>query len=189
MEEKQTAQGIFNKKMDFFFKYFPARIKNVGQDAVAARELIWAFKDCRDNADEKVAELTASRIKEEYGNDVDNMIFVCVPPSKKDNYVSRFKTFCDEVSRLTGIENGFPHIVVMQSRPAVHEHRRGKKKCDVSPSVVDYDAKFFKGKKVLVFDDVVTTGKSFARFANELEQKGAEVVGGMFIGKTFYKYV
>ena len=39
-----------------------------------------------------------------------------------------------------------------------------------------------------VFDDVVTTGKSYARFANLLEENGANVVGGMFLGKTFYKY-
>ena len=47
---------------------------------------------------------------------------------------------------------------------------------------------FFKDKEVCVFDDVVTTGKSYARFANLLEENGANVVGGMFLGKTFYKY-
>ena len=31
----------------FFLKYFPARIRNVGEDAIEARNLIWAFKDNR----------------------------------------------------------------------------------------------------------------------------------------------
>lgn len=39
-----------SKRMDFFLKYFPVRVRNVGEDAVAARQLIWAFKDARDNA-------------------------------------------------------------------------------------------------------------------------------------------
>lgn len=36
-----------------------------------------------------------------------------------------------------------------------------------------------------MFDDVVTTGKSYADFANKLENSGAHVLGGMFLGKTF----
>lgn len=52
-----------DKSMDFFLKYYPARIKNVGEDAIAARELVWAFKDARDNAFEKVAEMTAEHLK------------------------------------------------------------------------------------------------------------------------------
>ena len=36
-----------SKRMDFFLKYFPVRVRNVGEDAVAARQLIWAFKDAR----------------------------------------------------------------------------------------------------------------------------------------------
>ena len=54
--------------------------------------------------------------------------------------------------------------------------------------MIDFDIPFFKDKEVCVFDDVVTTGKSYARFANLLEENGANVVGGMFLGKTFYKY-
>lgn len=29
-----------SKRMDFFLKYFPVRVRNVGKDAVAARQLI-----------------------------------------------------------------------------------------------------------------------------------------------------
>ena len=54
--------------------------------------------------------------------------------------------------------------------------------------MIDFDVRYFKGKDVCVFDDVVTTGKSYANFANMLEDNGANVVGGMFLGKTFYKY-
>ena len=76
----------------------------------------------------------------------------------------------------------------MQSRKAVHEHCRGKKQEEIRPQIIDFDIPFFKGKEVCVFDDVVTTGRSYARFANLLEENGANVVGGMFLGKTFYKY-
>lgn len=107
---------------------------------------------------------------------------------EKEDYSTRFCAFCKRVSELSGIENGFSHVVVMQSRKAVHEHCRGKKKEDIKPQIIDFDMPYFKGKEVCVFDDVVTTGKSYARFANLLEENGANVVGGMFLGKTFYKY-
>ena len=184
----EILQKQLDKNMEFFMKYFPARIKNVGEDAVAARKLVWAFKDARDNAFEKVAELAAEHLVKTYGDRLKKMAFVCVPTSKREDYSTRFRAFCKRVSELSGIENGFSHVVVMQSRKAVHEHCRGKKKEEIRPQIIDFDIPFFKDKEVCVFDDVVTTGKSYARFANLLEENGANVVGGMFLGKTFYKY-
>ena len=50
--------------------------------------------------------------------------------------------------------------------------------------VVNFDQLFFKDKKVLLFDDILTQGHSYARFACALEKIGAEVLGGYFLGKT-----
>ena len=49
----ENIQRQLDKKISFFVKYFPARIQNVGEDAKAARQLVWAFKDSRDSAYEK----------------------------------------------------------------------------------------------------------------------------------------
>jgi len=40
---------------------------------------------------------------------------------------------------------------------------------------------------VLVFDDVITKGLSYAKYANQLERLGACVIGGMFLARTHYK--
>ena len=72
----ENIKKQLDKSMDFFLKYYPARIKNVGEDAIAARELVWAFKDARDNAFEKVAEMTAEHLKKEYGDKLRNMAFI-----------------------------------------------------------------------------------------------------------------
>ena len=48
--------------MYFLLKYFHVRVRNVGEDAVEARQLIWAFKDARDHAFEKVAQMTATHL-------------------------------------------------------------------------------------------------------------------------------
>ena len=39
-------------------------------------------------------------------------------------------------------------------------------------------------KRQIVFDDVLTKGITYGRFAQYLENLGATVVGGMFLAKT-----
>ena len=85
----ESLKKQLSKKMVHFLKYFPVRIKNVGEDAVAARNLIWAFKDSRDDAYEKVAQMTADHLQEEFGEQVTNMVFVCVPASTQERSEER----------------------------------------------------------------------------------------------------
>ena len=65
-----------SKRMDFFLKYFPVRVRNVGEDAVAARQLIWDFKDSRNNAFDKVAQMTATHLIQVCGERIKDIVFV-----------------------------------------------------------------------------------------------------------------
>lgn len=96
--------------------------------------------------------------------------------------------FCNRVSELCGIINGYSHISVSGDRLAVHEHRHDKEKSITKTQVIVFDEAYFKGKDIYVFDDVVTTGASYAIFANQLEMFGGNVLGGLFLGRTHYKY-
>lgn len=49
---------------------------------------------------------------------------------------------------------------------------------------VQIDDAFFKGKKVVVVDDIVSSGRTADNFAKLLEEAGAEVKGGIFFAKT-----
>ena len=75
----------------------------------------------------------------------------------------------------------------MEDRLAIHERGRAGEKSLSHVSVMDFDVPFFKGKEVIVFDDIITTGGSYALFAEAVEKHGAHVVGGLFLGKTHYK--
>lgn len=79
----------------------------------------------------------------------------------------------------------YDHIHVEGERLAVHEKFDQKKLQLVQ--VIEFDKEFFKGKKVLCFDDILTKGFSYARFALQLEKLGAEILGGFFIGKTQFQ--
>lgn len=106
------------------------------------------------------------------------------PSQERDRYMA----FCNRVSELCGIINGYSHISVSGDRLAVHEHRHDKAKSITKTQVIEFDEAYFKGKDIYVFDDVVTTGASYAIFANQLEMFGGNVLGGLFLGRTHYKY-
>ena len=176
IDEGMIAQ--LSKKQGYFLKYFPARIRNVGEDAKEDRKLIYAFKDARDDAYKLVAQMVDGYLKREYGEQVKDMVFLCVPASRQEVNKSRYKEFCKEVSRLSGIKNGYSHLILMEDRLAVHERRRGREKEISRVSSMDFD----------IFDDIITTGGSYAIFAEEVEKHGAHVVGGLFLARTHYIY-
>ncbi|MCE8725412.1 ribonucleotide-diphosphate reductase subunit alpha [Phocaeicola vulgatus] len=176
------------KKMYHFVKYFPVRIRNVGEDAIENRKLVWGFKDADREITLKVARMTASYLLNEFGDRVKNIVFVCIPASTYEQNENRYRFFCEQVCSLAGVVNGFSHIRLLADRPSVHENRKKKTHADFSDQSVKFDEDFFKEKDVLIYDDVVTTGTSYAELADRLEFFGANVLGGLFLGKTFYRY-
>ena len=67
---------------------------------------------------------------------------------------------------------------------AIHEYGRSKRISNTE--IIDFDSAFFAGREVVVFDDSLTQGKSYAQFACALEAIGASVIGGLFLGRTTY---
>ena len=88
------------------------------------------------------------------------------------------QVFGDDVKNIVAYE----HIRVSGERLAVHE--KFENKSLQKEQVIEFDRDFFRGKKILVFDDILTKGFSYARFACQLEKLGGEVLGGFFLGKT-----
>lgn len=81
---------------------------------------------------------------------------------------ARYKVFAEEVARLTGCKNAYNAITIEGGRLAIHEVKG--RKVVREAEVINFDKDFFKGKQCLVFDDVLTKGHSYARFACALER-------------------
>ena len=173
-----------DKVMVWMLKYYPVRIKNVGDRQKADRQTVWDFKDGR--AYEEVAQMTAGQLIAQFGERLPDIVFSCVPASSCEKNELRYKRFSERVCELTRAINGYPHIHVSSERPAVHEHRKDETEAR-SARMADFDTAFFNGKDVLLFDDIITKGISYATAESELEACGANVLGGIFLAKTFYK--
>ena len=88
-----------------------------------------------------------------------------------------------ELCELTGAINGFDLVQPMGKRRKahidhVHEIADGASEC------IHFNDNALRGKKVLVVDDIVTTGKTANAFIDMLQSAGADVRGALFLSKT-----
>ena len=173
--EKQWQKMMFS-----FFPYQSTKNRHATSEEWKIRRLIWDFKDGRSFIN--VAYMTANKIQKLYGEESKNIVFACVPASSIEKNEKRYKAFSSMVCELCGTINAYEHISIEGEKLAVHESKEAKTLYPVQ--VINFDKQFFKGKRVLVFDDILTKGFAYARFANQIEKLGAEVLGGIFIGKT-----
>lgn len=169
----------FRKRITSLFDYLPTRYKATPREW-SVRKYVWAFKGGQYS--EYTAEIVANKIKEIYGAESEKMVFVCIPASSEEKNELRYKYFAEKVCELTGAENAYNAVHVEGERLAIHEYRSGKSLRDTE--IVTFDKDFFSGKRVLVFDDIITRGYSYAKFACHLEKLGAVVLGGLFLAKT-----
>ncbi|WP_289292821.1 phosphoribosyltransferase [Bacteroides sp. 41_26] len=171
----------FRKFMFTAFNYLPTRYK-ANAEQWKVRNFIWAFKDGQEWACNGAANIVATQILKRYGNAAKEMVFACVPASSEQKNRIRYNHFSELVCRATGMQNAFWHITVETDRIAIHEIEKGEQV--QRDSILSFDQEFFAGKKVFVFDDIITKGFSYARFASMIESFGACVLGGIFLAKT-----
>lgn len=115
--------------------------------------------------------------------DMTDTVIVCVPASTPYSHTRRWKRFMDLLCRRTGAENGFGYVTVTGSRKRAHV-TGDYELCTNIKRYVRIDAERLRGRKVLVIDDIYTTGQSSASFIGALEAAGADVVMAVFLAKT-----
>ena len=111
--------------------------------------------------------------------DLTNTVIVCIPASCQRTYTRRFRKFSAELSAMCGAIDGFEHIHVIGKREKVHicgEH--------AAEDNVWIDEDFFKGKRILLIDDICTSGRTSDAFKERMESAGAHVRMAMFLAKT-----
>ena len=136
-------QKQLDKPQVWFYKYFPTRIKNVGEREINDRKVIFDFKDGR--AFEDVAQRTATAMTERYGLECGNIVFSPVPASTGEKNEIRYKAFCERVCELTGAINGYGHVSISKERSPLHKNRKQEIDIRKEDNIV-FDSAFFDGK-------------------------------------------
>ena len=95
----------------------------------------------------------------------------------------RFKEFSSIICERTGAVNGFSHVQVFGHRRKAHiDHVH--ELADNAEEYIHVDGDFFRGRKVIVLDDIVTTCKTANAFIDRIVAAGADVSMVLFLAKT-----
>ena len=136
----------------FFFYYISKWLSETeafSKESIDIQKMIWKFKDGINQ--QNFTELVIEKIKNSFDN-VDNLTFACIPASTTYSNISRFKSFSKNVCDVLGINNAFDDIKIIKEKSPKHVTNI-ENYC-----VLDFDKDFFRGKSVILFDDVVTKG-------------------------------
>lgn len=140
------------------------------------------FKDGQKAQLKEGAQMVINKLRQWYGDKARELVVVPVPCSSMAQYRYRFAYFCVVVANTLGQLNPMQHVTILGKRTAAH--RSPAHTVQEDNYQVQIDAEFFKGKKVVIVDDIVSSGRTADNFAKQLEDAGAEVKGGIFFAKT-----
>lgn len=166
----------------FFYHYYPIRFEDVSMESQKVRQMIYDFKEARGLSYRSVSSIMTTKLQSTFTEaDLSSLTLVCIPASTVQDNISRYYKFSNILCSNTGMQNGFPHISIVKEK--MQSHLGGTDSAEYS-----YDADFFKGANVILFDDVVTRGRSMYQMKSALEQIGANVVCAISIGRTYSDY-
>lgn len=167
------------------FPYVPKRFLCMASfEEIALHYMILGFKDGRNVHTRWAARQFAMALS---GIDLHDVAIVCIPASTTWAHIRRWRRFSQMLCRLTGAIDGFDRIQVSGSRKRAHVTGEHELATNIK-HYVHIDAEYFRGRKVLVIDDVYTTGQSSAAFIAAMQAAGATVTMAMFLAKTkWYK--
>lgn len=163
----------------FFYYYYPTRFEDVTEFDWDVRNLIWDFKD--GTRHDKVCQILTNKLCRVYGEAIDLLTFVCIPASTRDVNRDRYQSFMVDVCNATGMANGYDYVTIVKEKEPTR--LGGEFSAEYS-----YDKDFFKDRQIILFDDVVTRGRSLAKMRIELENLGAHIVAALSIGRTYSDY-
>lgn len=86
---EESIRKQLAKPQTWLCKYFPKRIRNVGEKEIADRTRVYQFKD--GIAHEEVAQMTAASMLQQYGAACSTIVFTPVPASTSQKNELRYK--------------------------------------------------------------------------------------------------
>ncbi len=172
-----------DKKFNFGV-YIPKAYRELAtEEERSFSEWVINFKDGQKAQLKEGAQMVISKLRQWYGDKAKDLVVVPVPCSSMAQYRFRFSYFCVVVANTLGQANPMQHVTILGKRTAAHRNPAHTIAQDDNYEV-QVDGDFFNGKKVVIVDDIVSSGRTADNFAKQLEEAGAEVKGGIFLAKT-----
>ena len=148
----------------------------VSSEQQAVRREVWNFKDgC---CSQRIFNGLVRGVREL----ADGNTVVCfLPASTAEKTRCRYSRVSENLARFTGISCSTSAI--RKSTDGLSGHIAGKQEDPAADFV--FDSSFFRGKKVILIDDVVTRGNTIKGTARRMLDAGASQVVGLVVARTY----
>jgi predicted amidophosphoribosyltransferase len=173
-------------RQNYFFEYVPNAYLNLCVDKtkqMANNRFVYDFKAGDKMAAQICAEWLVRYLTRQYGNLLKDFIVVFAPCSSQWKYNKRFGYFA-AILNAAGIMTANEHMSIYGERKPTHNG--GSHFVNEDVYHVSVDGEFFKGKQVILFDDLLSSGKTIEDFRSKLEAAGAYVEREIFLARTVH---
>lgn len=143
------------------------------------RKAVYRFKDYG-TCEGKLFEGFVDAIKHIAGYNKSDYVICFIPASSQYKTEIRYSDLASRLENATGVRACFNAI--KRSVDKASGYLNGKTGNPIEG--LSFDSSYFRGKKVILIDDVITRGRTFCMTANELLDRGASDVIGLFVAKT-----
>ena len=169
----------------YFYNYYPKSMSDISFKDEEIREHIYDFKDSSPENRPKCyydfARYVSIQIKYTFGCDAASQVsFVCVPSSDLGVTDDRLKEFYSLVCKETGLDNAYSYVFGEGDITPRHLGGRGL-------TSIKLDKKYFFGRKVVIFDDIVTRGATMHKMVSALKDCGAIILFIISLAKTTHQ--
>lgn len=164
----------------YLYDYCPVRRNDKSTwDSKKVSNQIFRFKNGEEiDLSVKLFSIASSRIRAIQENK-HRAVLIPIPASTHEKNRIRYEEFCRKLSADIGVANGYEAITLTADRPQLkgtHGHDK--------TANLQFHPEYFKGKCVLLLDDLLTTGEGFIQTKRKLIEHGAKFVIGLFLAKT-----
>lgn len=179
-------QKFKTMRQSYFIEYVPNSYMNLCTDKAQQRannQFIYDFKNGNRAASRICGKLLMKYLSNRYGNLLSDFVVVFAPCSSQAKYNKRFG-YVAAMLKAMNVKTANEHIHIFGERKPLHNGGSHFVNEDVFKVCVDAD--FFKGKNVILFDDLLTSGKTIEEFKEIIEAAGAYVEEEIFLGRTIH---
>ena len=172
------VNGKYFLKYAYLYVYVKERSQSsCNPEKRFVREMIWSFKEGKYDVEllYRLSQLVHKVLDSPY----DSTILICIPASNARRHEQRFKKFSEDICKLAGLQNGYEYVKVVSERS--QSHLSDSREEPDWKNLIDINEKKMVKKSVILFDDVLTSGKTYGSLKKYLEDKGIKVRCGVFL--------
>ena len=161
-------------------EYIPKKYVGLSSKQLQDRQAVYSFKD--GNCPQYVKEQLLAKVKDLTSGSPSSWVVCFIPASTRDKHIRRYSALASYLRENLGCDVCIDGINVAYDRES--GHMTGK---TGNPTEnMQFNPSLFRGKKVVLIDDVRTRGVTFDQTADRMTNLGAAYVFGVFVAQTIH---